>query len=92
MSELDALLEELRGLPPTRPSDARDLEALLTRVKSAAGRWADVLYEVRESAQSIAGPRTAAALEIAFRRAEESYVELELALNDCGGSRRKRGR
>ncbi|MGW0551120.1 hypothetical protein [Streptomyces altiplanensis] len=83
MSELDALLEELRGLPPTRPSDARDLEALLTGVKSAAGRWADVLYEVQESARSVAGPRTAAALEVAFRRAEESYVELEFALRDC---------
>lgn len=92
MSEIDALLEELRSLPPTRPSDARDLKALLTRVKSAAGRWADVLDEVRESAQSIAGPRTAAALEVAFRRAEESYVELEFALNDCGGSGQKPSR
>ncbi|MGX1885063.1 hypothetical protein [Streptomyces sp. NPDC055287] len=92
MSELEALLEELRRLPPARPSDARDLEALLTGIKSAAGRWADVLYEVREAAQRIAGPRTAAALEIAFRRAEESYVELEFALDDCGGSGRKPGR
>jgi hypothetical protein len=47
---------------------------------------------VRESAQSIAGPRTAAALEIAFRRAEESYVELEFALNDCGRSGQKPSR
>ncbi|MGW7055687.1 hypothetical protein [Streptomyces sp. NPDC054887] len=92
MSELDALLEELRGLPPTRPSDARDLEALLTGVKSAAGRWADVLDEVREAARDLAGPRTAAALEIAFRRAEESYVELEFALDDCGAGARKPGR
>ncbi|OEJ23943.1 hypothetical protein AS594_05090 [Streptomyces agglomeratus] len=91
MSDLEALLEELRGLPPTPPSDARDLEALLTRVRSAAGRWADVLYEVREVAQSIAGPRTAAALEVAFRRAEESYVELEFALDDCGRSSRTSG-
>ncbi|MEN8651821.1 hypothetical protein ABCR94_14655 [Streptomyces sp. 21So2-11] len=85
MSELDALLAELRSLPPTRPSDAHDLEKLLTKVKSAAGRWADVLYEVQDSARSLAGPRTSAALETACRRAEESYVELEFALADCGG-------
>ncbi|MDQ0939204.1 hypothetical protein [Streptomyces sp. V1I1] len=83
MSDIEALLEELRSLPATRVSSARDLEALLTTVKSAAGRWADVLYEIQESAQGLAGPRAEAALEVAFRRAEESYVELEIALSDC---------
>ncbi|MET7717682.1 hypothetical protein [Streptomyces sp. NPDC005407] len=83
MSDIEALLEELRSLPATRVSSASDLEALLTTVKSAAGRWADVLYEIQESAQGLAGPRAEAALEVAFRRAEESYVELEIALSDC---------
>ncbi|NUK65442.1 hypothetical protein HRW11_15370 [Streptomyces lunaelactis] len=83
MSDMEALLEERRSLPATRVSSARDLEALLTTVKSAAGRWADVLYEIQESAQGLAGPRAEAALEVAFRRAEESYVELEIALSDC---------
>ena len=83
MSDIDALLAELRSLPPTRVSSARDLEALLATVKSAAGRWADVLYEIQESAQGLVGPRAEAALEVAFRRAEESYVELEIALSDC---------
>ncbi|HZX37858.1 MAG TPA: hypothetical protein VFF37_05900 [Streptomyces sp.] len=83
MSDIEALLEELRSLPATRLSSAGDLETLLTTVKSAAGRWADVLYEIRESAQGLAGPRAEAALEVAFRRAEESYVELEIALSDC---------
>lgn len=83
MSDIEALLEELRSLPATRLSSAGDLETLLTTVKSAAGRWADVLYEIHESAQGLAGPRAEAALEVAFRRAEESYVELEIALSDC---------
>lgn len=83
MSDIEALLEELRSLPGTRVSSARELEPLLTTVKSAAGRWADVLYEIQESAQGLAGPRAEAALEVAFRRAEESYVELEIALSDC---------
>lgn len=83
MSDIEALLEELRSLPATRPSSAGDIEALLATAKSAAGRWADVLYEIRESAQGLVGPRAEAALEVAFRRAEESYVELEIALSDC---------
>ncbi|MER5769782.1 hypothetical protein [Streptomyces sp. NPDC001985] len=83
MSDIEALLEELRSLPATRASSARDVEALLTRIKSAAGRWADVLYEIHESSQGLVGPRAEAALEVAFRRAEESYVELEIALSDC---------
>ncbi|MEU3917647.1 hypothetical protein ACFYW6_05665 [Streptomyces sp. NPDC002659] len=84
MSDIEALLEELRSLPATRVAGADDLEALLATVKSAAGRWADVLYEIQESAQGLVGPRAEAALEVAFRRAEESYVELEIALSDCG--------
>ncbi|CAM5299880.1 hypothetical protein GCM10010329_56900 [Streptomyces spiroverticillatus] len=84
MSEVEALLAELRALPAIRPGAPDELDALLTRIKSAAARWADVLYEVQESAQPYATPRTAAALEVAFRRAEQSYVELEIALNDPG--------
>ncbi|MCX4820842.1 hypothetical protein OG883_13175 [Streptomyces sp. NBC_01142] len=83
MSDIEALLEELRSLPATRPSSAHDIEALIATAKSAAGRWADVLYEIRESAQGLVGPRAEAALGVAFRRAEESYVELEIALSDC---------
>jgi hypothetical protein len=82
MSGIEALLEELRSLPTTRPSSARDIDALLATAKSAAGRWADVLYEIRESARGLVGPRAEAALEVAFRRAEESYVELEIAPSD----------
>ncbi|MBM9617882.1 hypothetical protein [Streptomyces zhihengii] len=83
MSDIEALLDELRGLPVTRPTGQVELEALLTAARSAAGRWADVLEDIRESARGLAGPRAEAALEVAFRRAEESYVELEIALSDC---------
>ncbi|MFE7130063.1 hypothetical protein ACFVIM_04325 [Streptomyces sp. NPDC057638] len=88
MSDIEALLEELRSLSATSATSVHDLHALLTTVKSAAGRWADVLYEIQRSAQGLAGPRAEAALEVAFRRAEESYVELEIALSDCARARR----
>ncbi|MFI1829407.1 hypothetical protein ACH41E_23615 [Streptomyces sp. NPDC020412] len=82
MSDIEALLKELRGLPDAPAVSAQEVHALLTAVKSAAGRWADVLYGVQESARGFVGPRAEAALEVAFRRAEESYVELEIALRD----------
>ncbi|MEE1754511.1 hypothetical protein [Streptomyces sp. SP18CS02] len=82
MSEIEALLQELRALPDLRPAGPCEVEALLAGARSAAGRWADVLYEIRDSVHGLVGPHAAAALEMAFRRAEESYVELEIALGD----------
>ncbi|MDQ1006838.1 hypothetical protein HW130_00530 [Streptomyces sp. PKU-EA00015] len=87
MSDIEALLDELNGLPSAPPSGPADLEALLAAARSAAGRWADVLEGIREASRGLAGPRTEAALEVAFRRAEESYVELEIALSACAGPR-----
>ncbi|MGW3690930.1 hypothetical protein [Streptomyces sp. NPDC005125] len=82
MSEIEELLDELRKLPSTTPNSVHELVEILVRFKSVAGRWADILYDVRQSAAPLAGPRSAAALEIAFRKAEESYVELEIAHRD----------
>ncbi|MFE3660663.1 hypothetical protein [Streptomyces sp. NPDC059165] len=90
MSDIEALLQELHALKALRPAGRDDLGSLLARARSAAGRWADVLDEIRESARGRVGPRAEAALEVAFRRAEESYVELEIALADC--TRRGAGR
>ncbi|MEU2159856.1 hypothetical protein QRN89_31715 [Streptomyces chengbuensis] len=87
MSDIEALLTELSALRAVRPTGPDGVEALLTRARSAAGRWADVLYDIRCSAQGQVGPRADAALEVAFRRAEESYVELEIALADCSHGR-----
>ncbi|MFF8955032.1 hypothetical protein [Streptomyces sp. NPDC014894] len=88
MSDIEALLTELRKLPAIRVSDADDVEALLTGVRTAAGRWADILYDLQEASRGLVGPRAEAALTVAFRRAEECYVELEIALDACArGSR-----
>ncbi|MEU2155259.1 hypothetical protein ABZ532_09570 [Streptomyces sp. NPDC019396] len=89
MSDIEALLKQLTALKELggprelRPTGPGEVAALLAGARSAAGRWADVLDEIRESAQGLVGPRAEAALEVAFRRAEESYVELEIALADC---------
>lgn len=84
-AEIDALRRELRAmraLPAPDPARPEELAALLAGARSAAGRWADVLDELCGTARGLVGPRAAAALELAFRRAEESYVELEIALGD----------
>ncbi|WP_327167786.1 hypothetical protein [Streptomyces subrutilus] len=83
MSEVHPLLDALTGLPRTRPAGPAEAEVLLAGLRSAAARWADLLYEAGEGARGQLPPRAQAALTLAFRRAEESYVELEIALRDC---------
>ncbi|MFJ1709925.1 hypothetical protein [Kitasatospora sp. NPDC088346] len=80
MSDMETLIRELRALAETRAARPDDVEALLTGAKATAGRWADVLDAIGESARGLLGPHAQVALEVAFRRAEESYVELEIAL------------
>ncbi|MFD9412340.1 hypothetical protein ACFWBN_35780 [Streptomyces sp. NPDC059989] len=87
MSEIQALLDALNGLPRALPAGPTEAEALLARLRSAAARWADVLYEAGEGVRGQVPPRAEAALTLAFRRAEESYVELEIALRDCAEHR-----
>ncbi|MFD9375989.1 hypothetical protein ACFWBH_10715 [Streptomyces sp. NPDC059999] len=87
MSEIEALLDALSGLPRTRPAGPAEAEALLARLRSAAARWADLLYEAHDGTRRQLPPRAEAALMQAFRRAEESYVELEIALRDCANHR-----
>ncbi len=82
-SEVDALLTELRALPAP-PANRAEAVRYLAGLKSAAARWAEILDDAREAAAPFNGPRAEAALQLAFRRAEESYVELEVALQDCG--------
>ncbi|MEU6894411.1 hypothetical protein ABZ934_21890 [Streptomyces sp. NPDC046557] len=87
MPDIQALLDALTGLPRTRPAGPAEAEALLARLRSVAARWADVLYDAQEGARQQVPPRAEAALTLAFRRAEESYVELEIALRDCAEHR-----
>lgn len=87
MSEIHALLDALAGLPRTRPAGPAEAAVLLARLRSAAARWADLLYEAGEGVRDQVPPRAEAALTLAFRRAEESYVELEIALRDCAEHR-----
>ncbi|MFD9084100.1 hypothetical protein ACFQ7B_14275 [Streptomyces erythrochromogenes] len=87
MSEVQALVDALSGLPRSRPAGPAEAEALLALLRSAAARWADILYEAGEGVRDQVPPRAEAALTLAFRRAEESYVELEIALRDCAEHR-----
>ncbi|MDJ0380964.1 hypothetical protein [Streptomyces sp. G-G2] len=82
MSEIQALLDALSGLPRTRPSGPAEAQALVDRLRGVAARWADVLYEADEGCRQHLPPRAEAALALAFRRAEESWVELEIAHRD----------
>ncbi|SDJ46682.1 hypothetical protein [Streptomyces indicus] len=82
-SEVEALVREVRALPGP-PADRAEAVRYLAGLKRVAARWAEILDEAQEAAAPFTGPRAEAALQLAFRRAEESYVELEVALQDCG--------
>ncbi|MBW5485350.1 hypothetical protein [Streptomyces bambusae] len=82
MSDIQALVEELAALPRTPPAGRAEAEVLLAGLRSAAARWADVLYEAGRATEHLP-PRAEAAVTLAFRRAEQSYVELEIAVRDC---------
>lgn len=56
MSEIQALLDALTGLPRTVPAGPAEAEALLARLRSAAARWADVLYEAGEGSAARCRP------------------------------------
>lgn len=51
-----ALLDALAVLPRTRPAGPAEAEVLLARLRSAAARWADVLYEANEGSGSSCRP------------------------------------
>ncbi|MEU8775684.1 hypothetical protein [Streptomyces sp. NPDC048606] len=87
MSEIQALLDALAGLPRTRPAGPAEAERLLARLRSAAAHWSDVLYAAHQDARGQLPPRAEAALRLAFRHAEDSWVELEIALRDCAEDR-----
>ncbi|WP_030298833.1 hypothetical protein [Streptomyces katrae] len=87
MAEIQALLDALAVLPRTPPAGPAEAEVLIARLRSAAARWADVLYEANQGVRQQLPPRAEAALTLAFRRAEDSYVELEIALRDCAEHR-----
>ncbi|MEY9944426.1 hypothetical protein [Kitasatospora sp. GAS1066B] len=86
MSHIDELLVEVHRLPAGTPTNPRELAEHLGRLKTVAAWWADVLLEVSEASRGLASAPAAAAMEIAFRRAEESFVELQIAHTAASGT------
>jgi hypothetical protein len=89
VSEIDELVAEVGRLPGALPTSTGELTEHLGRLRSVAARWADVLLEVSQAGRALGGPRTVAALEVAFRRAEESFVELEIAHSAAAGQQKR---
>lgn len=69
----------------TVPADGVELVEVLTEVASLAGQWSDVLDGLREATRRFGGPAAGASFDVACRRAEQAFVELEIALRDARG-------
>ncbi|MFJ4191883.1 hypothetical protein [Kitasatospora sp. NPDC089509] len=91
MSEVDELLMAVHRLSGGAPTTPGELADHLARLKGVAAQWSEVLLEVSEICRTLGGAHTATAAEIAYRRAEESFVELEIAHSSATGSFRRRG-
>jgi uncharacterized protein (DUF1800 family) len=82
MSDDRSLPDALTRLRTARPATTGDLAAVLAELTRIAGGWTELLEGLREPTRRLAGPGAAASLDVACRRAEESLVELEIALGD----------
>ena len=74
--------DPLRRLAAARPGTPEELAEVLAELAGLAGDWTQVLEGLREVTRRLAGPGAAVSLDVACRRAEQSLLELEIALGD----------
>lgn len=87
------MADELRWaeeVEPTRapvPGSTGEFVTVLTNLTGLAGRWSEVLDGLRGSARRYGGSAAGVSFEVACRRAEQTFLELEIALRDARASR-----
>jgi hypothetical protein len=85
---VNAMADELRwakAVEPMRapnPNNLGEFVAVLERLTGLAGQWSEVLEGLRGSARQYGGPAAGISFEVACRRVEQAFLELEIALRD----------
>ena len=69
----------LRRVATSRPRTDRELLATLDQLVVVASRWSELLDTYRDATVRYGGPGTAVSFELACRRSEQSFLELEIA-------------
>ncbi|KAA2261504.1 hypothetical protein F0L68_17165 [Solihabitans fulvus] len=75
--------DAVREPGPAPPATIVELVAALEDMVERTSRWSETLARFREPTRRLAGPGAAVSLDVACRRAEQSLVELEIALGDA---------
>ena len=85
MTDIRPWLAAVESLGPVEPANSGELVEVLGQVAALAGQWSDILDGLRNATRRFGGPAAAASLEVACRRSEQAFVELEIALRDARG-------
>jgi len=83
IADLAALRDQLEKIAAVPPNTTGELVATLECLAKLSNQWSEVLVALQEPTRRLVGPAAAASVIVAARRAEESFVELEITLGDA---------
>src|SRR5688500_18377049 len=82
-ADLDALRDHLARIAALPPTTTGELVATLEGLAKLSNQWSEVSESLQDPTRRRVGPAAAASVVVAARRAEESFVELEVTLGDA---------
>jgi hypothetical protein len=82
-ADLDALRDHLARIAAVPPTTTGELVAALESLAKLSNQWSEVIESLQDPTRRLVGPAAAASVTVAARRAEESFVELEITLGDA---------
>ena len=80
---LDALRDRLAEIIASPPENTDDLVDTLSGLAKLSNQWSEAIQALRAPTRRLIGPAAAASVSVAARRAEESFIELEITLGDA---------
>ncbi|TWP50899.1 hypothetical protein FKR81_17605 [Lentzea tibetensis] len=80
---LDALRDRLAEIVASPPENSEDLVETLAGLAKLSNQWSEAIQALRAPTRRLVGPAAAASVSVAARRAEESFIELEITLGDA---------
>src|SRR5688500_2789125 len=80
---LDALRDRLAEIVASPPDNTEELVDTLSGLAKLSNQWSEAIQALRAPTRRLVGPAAAASVSVAARRAEESFIELEITLGDA---------
>src|SRR5690349_4433022 len=75
---LDALRDRLAEIIASPPENTDELVTALSGLAKLSNQWSEAIQALRAPTRRLVGPAAAASVSVAARRAEESFIELEI--------------